>query len=110
MMRKNNVVFAAFFVTTLMAQISCAGSIYVSGFNAGEVFGAGALPNGGSPGPTQDVDGSNSFWTGTGYNDGTSTVGTGLPVGPFLSATGSGQVYTLQPFNVVPMRGVGRER
>ncbi len=99
-MRKNNVVLAAFFVTTLMAQISCAGSIYVSGFNAGEVFGAGALPNGGSPGPTQDVDGSNSFWTGTGYNDGTSTVGTGLPVGPFLSATGSGQVYTLQPFNV----------
>ena len=108
-MSKNHFVLAAVCMLALSAQISRASSIYVSGFNAGEVFGAGALPNGGSPGPTQDVDGASSFWTGTGYNDGSQTVPNGLPVGPFTSATASGQVYTFQPFNVGAdaLRGTG---
>ncbi len=95
---------------TLSAPFARASSIYVSGFNAGEVFmPAAPCPMVAALAPPKSVDGASSFWTGTGYNDGTQTVPTGLPVGPFTSATGSGQVYTFQPFNVGAdaLRGTG---
>jgi hypothetical protein len=79
----------------------------VSGFNVGEVFGAGDDP---TDTVTGDVDGSNSYWTGVGYNDGTTTVSQGLPTTPFLSATGSGQTYKFQSFNAGTnnaLRGLG---
>ena len=48
---------------------------------------------------TNDVDGSTSYWTGAGYNDGTNTASPGLPTGPFVSASGSGITYQFQSFN-----------
>jgi hypothetical protein len=107
-MKKNWLLLAglATIALAISGRPTHAASIYVSGFNVGEVYGVGANPN---DTVTADVDGAGSNWTGVGYFDGMQTVTQGLPTTPFLSATGSGQTYQLQPFNVGAdaLRGAG---
>ena len=99
-MRSRNLCFAVAGLLLFGAGIrsSQASPIYVSGFNADEIYGAGETASTGIS-PTNGVDGSSYAFTGNGYVNGTNTEAAGLPAsGTFTSATGSGIVWTLQPY------------
>jgi hypothetical protein len=82
------------FGLSLLAPAAQAGSIVTGGFNEDEILDTSISSI------TKTVDSSNyATWAETGYVAAIGTVSAGLPIiGSFVSATGSGQTYSFQPY------------